>query len=291
MSRRGGKVVDAAFGALFVLALAGVAWLAVRGWSYYSTPLIERPRHEDYWLLKPGGSWGKLYGVAGTALMLLMLSYPLRKRTGLFGKLGTLRSWLVFHIFCGIVGPLLIVLHTSLKFKGLVAISFWSMVVVALSGVLGRYLYRQIPRARSGDELSLAEARRAEEELGARLAELGVPAAALARLDELARAGPDPAGGALALLLRLPFADLRLRWRLAELRRELAAVPAPLRRRAKRLARRKARLARRIVLWSRLQALFHYWHVLHKPFAVVMYLFMAVHIAVVTLAGYGLGSW
>jgi hypothetical protein len=250
---------------------------------------MERPRHADYWMLKPGGSWGKAYGIAGTALMVLMLSYPLRKRTRTFGKAGTLRSWLIFHIFCGVIGPLLIVLHTSFKFKGLVALSFWSMVVVALSGVLGRYLYRQIPRARSGDELSLAEAREADEALAARLRDLGVSGPVLERLEELARAGPGTDTRLLWLLLRLPFDDLRLRWGLWRLRRQLSGLPMSLRRQALRLARRKARLARRIVLWQRLQQLFHYWHVLHKPFAVVMYLFLIVHIVVVTLAGYGLG--
>ncbi len=58
-------------------------------------------------------------------------------------------------------------------------------------------------------------------------------------------------------------------------------------REAARLVADKAVLEQRIAAWSRLQRLFHYWHVFHKPFAVLMYLFMVVHVAVVLLTGYG----
>lgn len=278
------------FAACLLLALGGLAWLTVRGWSYYTTPLIERPRHPDYWTLKPGGTWGRWYGIVGAALMVVMLSYSLRKRFRFLRRLGSLPGWLGFHILCGIVGPLLIVLHTSFKFGGIVAISFWAMVAVALSGVLGRYLYRQIPRARSGDELSLEQAREEEEELGRRLASMGVPPVVLEELEALGRSGPSPDTSLIVLLLRLPFDGLALAWRLRSFRWKLRTSSHPLRKEALRLAKRKARLARRILLWRRLQALFHYWHVIHKPFAVIMYLFMAVHIAVVTVAGYGWGG-
>jgi len=53
------------------------------------------------------------------------------------------------------------------------------------------------------------------------------------------------------------------------------------------VARQKVLVQRRILLWQRLQQLFHYWHVFHKPFAIVMYLFMAVHVTVAVVTGYG----
>ena len=53
------------------------------------------------------------------------------------------------------------------------------------------------------------------------------------------------------------------------------------------MVRQKAQVHRRILLWDRVHELFHYWHVLHKPFAVVMYLFMIVHVAVALVTGYG----
>jgi hypothetical protein len=71
------------------------------------------------------------------------------------------------------------------------------------------------------------------------------------------------------------------------LRQDLQQAPRPVLREILRAVRQKAVLERRLVLWSRLQQLFHYWHVIHKPFAIVMYLFMIVHIAVALLTGYG----
>lgn len=272
-------------GTLYATALAVVALHAWEGSSYYSTPLIERPRHEDYWTLKPGGSRGHALGIAGSSLMVAMLVYSVRKRVKAFRGLGKLRDWLDFHIFCGVIGPLLVVLHSSFKVQGLVALSFWSMVAVALSGVLGRYLYLQIPRTRAGDQLSLAEveelnadlARRLQEELGEAL---------LKELDSLAAGsiepGTRPGTPLLPLLLRMPLDGVRLRWRLRSFRRrhrESAELT--------RVIRQKALLQRRLLLWSRLQELFHHWHVLHKPFAIVMYIFMIVHVAVVILTGYG----
>ena len=55
-------------GLVYALSLGGLLALAWRGHSYYLTPLIDRPRHEDYWVLKPGGSLGHLYGVLGASL-------------------------------------------------------------------------------------------------------------------------------------------------------------------------------------------------------------------------------
>ena len=81
------------------------------------------------------------------------------------------------------------VLHSSFKVGGLVSISFWSMVAVALSGVFGRYLYLQIPRTRAGEELSLAEVEKADRELTRRLREeFGADDAFLERLERAADA-------------------------------------------------------------------------------------------------------
>jgi hypothetical protein len=171
---------------------------------------------------------------------------------------------------------------------GLVAVSFWSMVVVAGSGVLGRFLYLQIPRRRSGDELGLEEAEGEIERLGSELRDrFGVSASAMERLDEIARRHAPAATGLLALLLRLPVDGARLRLDLARAMPVGENLPPAAARALRRVVRQRAGLRRRILLWSRLQELFHYWHVLHKPFALLMYLFMAVHITVALATGYG----
>lgn len=282
-------------GILYAVALAAIFLYLRAGWPYYSTPLIERPRHEDFWTLKPGGTLGHMFGTIGSSLMVVMLVYSVRKRARFLRNAGRLRSWLDFHIFCGVIGPLLVILHSSFKVQGLVALSFWSMIAVALSGVLGRYLYLQIPRTRAGDALTLSQVEEQRRELTRHLHEdLRIPEEALRELDDIAQAGASPEAPLPLLLLRLPGSSLALRWRLLAFRRRLRGrlrdgrdAPRPLLREVTRAVRQKAVLERRLVLWSRLQELFHYWHVIHKPFAIVMYLFMIVHIAVALVTGYG----
>lgn len=280
-----------ALAAAYAGALAVVVWFAWDGWSYYATPVVERPRLPEYWSLKPGGSRGHGLGVVGASLLVLMLVYSVRKRVRALSRLGPLRAWLHFHIFCGIVGTLLVVLHSSFKVRGLVALSFWSMIVVALSGVVGRYLYLQIPRTRAGDELTLEEARRLSAELAAEAAgPAGVDPALLDRLDRAARQDGEARLPLAVLLLRLPWSGLALRWRLRRSLRELPARPGSRLDELAAALRQRAFLERRLALWQRLHDLFHYWHVFHKPFAAVMYLFLILHVAVVVMTGYAWGS-
>ncbi|MBI2840191.1 MAG: hypothetical protein HYX75_17890 [Acidobacteria bacterium] len=129
-----------------------VIGLLMYGWSYYGLPLEQRfrsPLHAD---LKPSGRIGHLLGSVGSVLLVGLLPYSFGKRTRVISDWGPLSGWLKFHIFCGIAGPILITFHTSFKVRGIVAISYWSMIAVAASGVFGRYLYAQIPRALSGKE-------------------------------------------------------------------------------------------------------------------------------------------
>ena len=282
----------ASLGLLYLVSLAGLAYLAWKGSSYYLTPLAERPRHEAYWALKPGGTLGNLYGVVGASLMVIMQLYTVRKRIPVLARLGSLRVWLDFHIFCGVIGPLFIVLHTSFKVHGLVALSFWSMVVVATSGILGRYLYLQLPRRRSGDELSLADLMRQTGELTDRLRrEPDLDERHLKELDDLAAVGVRAEAPLLLILVRLPLDGWALRRRIRRFRRSLAgALSRAEVARVGRLALERAQLERRIEVLARLQEAFHYWHVLHKPFAVVMYVFMIVHIGVALMTGYAFGG-
>ena len=106
----------------YVVGLGSVAYFAVGGLSYYLTPLIERPRHSLYWVLKPGGELGHTFGLIGSAMMVVMLAYSLRKRLRIFRRLGPLRIWLDYHILLGVCGPLFVILHSSFKVGGLVSI-------------------------------------------------------------------------------------------------------------------------------------------------------------------------
>jgi hypothetical protein len=266
--------------------MTAVLGLFTAGADFYRTPLLERAHHEGYWVWKAGGSTGHKLGIVGSSMMVLMLLYSVRKRVGALRRLGPLGGWLDVHIFLGVVGPLLVVLHSSFKVQGLVALSFWSMVVVATSGVLGRYLYLQIPRTRAGEERALAELEAEDRALSEQLrTAFRLEAAQVAQLDALVSV-PERAG-LLGGFVRLVTDDLRLRSALREFARGCRSVPRPVARDFERVVRQKAQVRRRILLWDRVHELFHYWHVLHKPFALVMCLFMIVHVAVALVTGYG----
>lgn len=142
----------------FVVGIAVTVILAVNGYQYYTTPLEERFFDASHQTLKPSGSWGHGFGIIGTLMMIMGVSvYMLRKRSRKFFNFGYLKHWLEFHIFLCSVGPVLVLYHTAFKFGGIVSVSFWSMVLVVLSGVIGRFIYIQIPRTIQGKEIDISE--------------------------------------------------------------------------------------------------------------------------------------
>jgi hypothetical protein len=276
---------------LHLALLAVFLRILATGLDYYLTPLEARPRHELYWMLKPGGERGHLLGIVGSVMMSVMLLYSVRKRWSRLRRAGSLAIWLDYHILLGVWGPLFVVLHSSFKVQGLVSVSFWSMVAVAASGVFGRFLYIQIPRSMAGDELSLAQVKELDATMSWALStEYGLDPDAIAKVEAVAESGLDPRRSLVVLLARMAIDPWRLRGRLRRLHVELGVSEKNAGRPLAALVLRKAVLHRRLLLWDRLRELFHYWHVLHKPFALLMYLFMVVHIAVAWMTGYAWGG-
>jgi hypothetical protein len=276
---------------LYIVSLTIYAYFLWDGIQYYLTDFEIRPHHEAYRSLRPAGFRGHGFGIVGSVMMLLMLLYSVRKRTKFFGNWGPLSRWLDIHIYLGIMGPLLVILHTTFKLNGIVAVSFWSMIAVSTSGIVGRYLYLQIPRNQRGDELSLKEIDALNEALMQEMVqELGLKTSKLEKLQALFQSPQiDPNTGLGRLLLHMLIYDLFIFFRKRKLRAYLqkefefsgsqlsAAVEILL---------RKQLLQRRILLLNHVHRLFHYWHVFHKPFAVIMFLIMFIHIGVAVWLGY-----
>jgi len=99
--------------------------------------------------------------------------------------------------------------------------------------------------------------------------------------------GASTSGSLLGIFWRLPLDQIRLRVRLRGFWRRLGKLPGKSAHHVHRLTLERAQLRQRIAVLSRLQDLFHYWHVFHKPFAIIMYIFMVVHIGVAIATGYG----
>ena len=97
--------------------------------------------------------FGHGLGILGFILMILTETlYSLRKRTrsASWGKMST---WLQFHIFMGLVGPYMVLLHTSWKFNGLAGATTLLTLIIVVSGFIGRYIYTRIPRTMEGLEI------------------------------------------------------------------------------------------------------------------------------------------
>jgi hypothetical protein len=103
------------------------------------------------------GLFGHLLGIIGFIMMLMTeILYSLRKRSRL-ARWGRMEFWLQFHIFTGLVGPFMVLLHTSWKFNGLAgAVTLLTILIVA-SGFVGRYIYTRIPRVLEGVKLESLE--------------------------------------------------------------------------------------------------------------------------------------
>ena len=155
-AKKGLSLVLVLAGLVCAVVVGGVLW-SFDGWHYYSTPQATRGYLPAHKLLRPSGVIGLPLGVVGAIFMLSTLPYAARKRWRPLARLGTTSKWLEVHIFFGIVGPVLVTLHTAFKFNGVVAVGYWLMMAVWSSGFVGRYLYVRIPKTIRGVELSRQE--------------------------------------------------------------------------------------------------------------------------------------
>ncbi len=276
---------------LYTAGFAAVGTLSWRGRLYYALPLVERPHSPLHAMLKPGGLWGHGLGIIGSGMILLLFLYSARKRRVFGLRWGRISRWLDVHIFLGIIGPLLVTLHTSMKFNGIVAISYFSMLAVMFSGFLGRYIHMQIPRDASGEALSMQEIISKDRLISKiLLEEYKISPATLERIQRLAGTQAARQTRGFLALLAIFKNDLLRPYQFWRLRRYARAqnhdIPPQALQEMMRLARQKILLVRRRAFLDYIHRIFHYWHVIHKPFAYVMVIIMFVHISIALTFGY-----
>jgi len=273
--------------ALSIILVTSLAILAYLGYSYYHLPIEDRFFHEDHLILKPSGTWGHGFGIIGSAFMIIGVGlYMLRKRFRAFTRIGILKHWLEFHIFLCSLGPILILFHTSFKFGGLVAISFWSMVAVFLSGIIGRFIYIQIPRTIEGRELSLNEVREMKRNVGDLAKNFATldPQSYSVIVESIEKKGVDSQGNIIGFIKKY-FDDRKQLQRVRSVLKH-NNNPKPEFNEIINLVKSEISLNRRIERLMTMQNLFKYWHVAHLPFALVMLVIMIIHIVVTIVFGY-----
>src|ERR1700687_2895109 len=158
----------------YILAIALIVGIAAYGFDYYTAGANDRPFMAKHVLLRPSGRVGVNLGIAGFAMFLVIFLYPLRKYWTWLGRQGSARHWLDFHVLLGLSAPFVIALHASFKFHGFAGIAFWIMLAVSASGIVGRYLYSQIPRRVNAAELSRKELQELQEKMTQQLAQQNI---------------------------------------------------------------------------------------------------------------------
>ncbi|MEP0861481.1 MAG: hypothetical protein HRF52_08595 [Ignavibacterium sp.] len=277
-------------GLFFLIGISVTVLLAVNGYSYYTTSVEERFFHPQHNLIKPSGYLGHGFGIIGSLMMILGVSiYMIRKRSRRLFNLGYLKHWLELHIFLCTVGPILVLYHTAFKFGGIVSVSFWSMVLVVLSGAVGRFIYIQIPRTIQGRELDITELMKMRNEMSDRLSSEIIFDKSL--LDEFSILTSPERYKDFNLVNSISF-FIKDAIRIRRFKRKLithlkkAGISKFRFKELKRLVEAEIILTRRIGLLRTMQKFFRYWHIAHLPFAIIMFIIMIVHIIVTIIFGY-----
>src|SRR5690348_807864 len=282
------------------VAILLVVGLAAYGYDYYGLSSAARPFSPKHAVLRPSGTIGLKLGFLGLGMFLAIFVYPLRKKWAWLGRQGSARHWLDFHVLLGVSAPFVIAFHSSFKFHGFAGIAFWIMLSVSLSGLIGRYLYSQIPGRVNAAEISMAELQEIQTQLSQQLAQQRLlpqtDLRSLLRLPSKESVSRLPMPIALVYMM---FLDIARVFRVASIRRHALPFGQKLTtlagflptsniglERAMLLAREEASLAKRVLFLSRSQQVFHLWHVVHKPFSYSFAVLAIIHIVVVMMMGY-----
>lgn len=263
---------------LFALAFAILAW----GYHFPTDRYIT-----------PERGFGYALGIAGGSMMLLLLLYPARKRVRWLAFIGTVKRWFQAHMLFGVVGPILVLFHSNFSLGATNSnVALWSMIIVAASGLVGRYFYAHIHHGLHGRRATLQELTAASDRLRAQTQSI----AFLPELVERLNAAEARLLGSQAPQLLRPIVTRWLYWRnvralrsyvrtaLRRAARESAvlAVHAPrLRPTALDYVQRRLLAARRVAELESFERLFSWWHILHLPLFFMLLIAGVVHVIAV----------
>jgi hypothetical protein len=228
-----------------------------------------------------GHPFGHWLGVIGAGLMLTTETvYSVRKRVRWLGWAGPLRYWLAFHIFTGLVGPFMVLLHTAFEFRGLAGFTLALTVLGVASGFLGRYFYTAIPRSLAGAEASAAELGQAAAQVQAGLAALaGEQSEAVRALVEADAARRRAQRGDALLVLLRGWDDWRYRRQLHARVRQLERTEKRRLTEIERMLTRRRGLERQARTLEAARRLLAVWHIAHVPMGLALFGSIAIHIA------------
>jgi len=261
---------------LIVAVIAGIGWMVRRNALYTS-----------------GSSFGYALGLIGGLMMLLLLLYPLRKRVRFMQGWGALKYWFWLHMFGGILGPLLVLFHSTFRVGSLNAgVALTCMLLVVASGLVGRFLYRKIHHGLYGSHATLQELQQALkkelESLEPQLSRIPSVRHEVAHFTMLVSRKPSGWRGRAAHFLSLGWKRFLVARRV---RRAIALSVTPHTGNAGALHADFAdllkmidaalRAAQRTAQFSTYERLFSLWHVVHIPFLGMLVITAVIHVVAV----------
>ena len=267
------------------LALAALAFVLWHG-DYYFRGAALRAADPKHALLRPDRSLGLWFGIAAVAAIFANLAYLARRQQWFGLRFGQLSTWMAAHIATGTVAVLLAMLHAAMAPRATIGgYAFWALVVLLVTGAIGRWFYAWLPRSANGRELALASLRA---ELQRDALPGGDAFAATARREVLAlldrRQWRSTWLGRVLALVGLQW-DL---WRTQRrLRRDGAAAGADAKVIAAALSRTRDVHAAAVAVahLEDLRALLGTWRWLHRWLALLMVMLLVVHVVVAVLHG------
>lgn len=214
--------------------------------------------------------WGHSLGVLGFLLMLMTETlYSLRKRSkrAIWGKMS---NWLEFHIFTGLVGPFMVLLHPGWQFKGLAGVLSLLTILIVISGIIGRYLYTAVPRTADGVEVALEELERQAAEVEEKLWQMNASGMAIAD-GKRNPPGMEPAGE-MRQAVNFTIRSAGLSGLV------VARNSTNFRQEQHQLTRKRRQLNRAITARQKARQLFSFWHAVHIPIGLTLFFIAFIHI-------------
>lgn len=230
----------------------------------------------------PGASglFGHSLGISGFILMAITETlYSWRKRS-LSARWGRMSNWLRFHIFTGLVGSYMVLLHSSWKFNGLAGIVMLLTVIIVVSGIVGRYIYTAIPRTADGSEIEKAELDRQIAEVERVIQEWrDLPPEIIQRFTGSLLGDPFKHQDSILAILGRTISETGYRINAWRLRYQLKSSYRTKVGELVKLLRRKRTLERQIASLIIARRLLSLWHAVHIPIGVALFSTALVHMA------------
>jgi len=264
--------------------LTAVVALLLFGWWFTSV---------EY---KPGSSLGYNLGLTGGLMMLVLLLYPLRKRVAFMRNWLPVRHWFRAHMYLGVMGPVVILLHSRLSFGSINGtVAFTCMAAVFTSGLVGRFIYTKIHHGLYGRNKTLEEVKKvlglSEENMRSRFHF----APEVQKRLEVFEADSLGAERGLAKTWRFMTQPFRARWAYWKASRELTHALSRLAliqdwdrgtlnrrvRRGKHYIRSFIHAVRDVTGFSAYERIFSYWHLLHVPLLFLLMITGVIHVIAV----------